>query len=89
MGYFQVGYDSRVINYDHRAFIRLATGLWQGLNLPCPISLGWMREIMKTVCACYFKYKVKQSSEKKSKQACTVVTCYPQNLKVPIDPVGP
>ena len=33
MGYFQVRYDSRVINYDHRSFIRLATGLhhavWQ------------------------------------------------------------
>ena len=27
MGYSQVRYDSRVINYDHRGFIRLATGL--------------------------------------------------------------
>ena len=26
MGYFQVRYDSRVVNYDHRVFIRLATG---------------------------------------------------------------
>ena len=26
MGYFQVRYDSRVVNYDHRGFIRLATG---------------------------------------------------------------
>ena len=26
MGYFQVRYDSRVVIYDHRAFIRLATG---------------------------------------------------------------
>ena len=26
MGYFQVRYDSRVINYDCRGFIRLATG---------------------------------------------------------------
>ena len=26
MGYFQVRYDSRVINYDRRGFIRLATG---------------------------------------------------------------
>ena len=26
MGYFQVRYDSRVINYDHRGFIGLATG---------------------------------------------------------------
>ena len=25
MGYFQVRYDSRVINYDHKLFIRLAT----------------------------------------------------------------
>ena len=27
MGYFQVRYDTRVVNYDHRGFIRLATGL--------------------------------------------------------------
>ena len=27
MGYFQVRYDSRVVNYDRRVFIRLATGL--------------------------------------------------------------
>ena len=27
MGYFQVRYDSRVVIYDHRAFIRLATFL--------------------------------------------------------------
>ena len=26
MGYFQVRYDSRVVNYDHRGFIRLASG---------------------------------------------------------------
>ena len=26
MGYFPVRYDSRVINYDRRGFIRLATG---------------------------------------------------------------
>ena len=25
-GYFQVRYDSRVVNYDHRGFIRLTTG---------------------------------------------------------------
>ena len=27
MGYFQVRYDSRVINYDRRGFIGLATGV--------------------------------------------------------------
>ena len=27
MGYFQVRYDSRVVNYERRGFIRLATGL--------------------------------------------------------------
>ena len=27
MEYFQVRYDSRVVNYDHRGFIRLETGL--------------------------------------------------------------
>ena len=30
MGYFQVRYDSRVVNYDRRVFIRLATD--QSLN---------------------------------------------------------
>ena len=28
MGYFQVRYDSRVVIYDRRGFIRLATGLF-------------------------------------------------------------
>ena len=27
MGYFQVRYDSSVVNYDRRGFIRLATAL--------------------------------------------------------------
>ena len=27
MGYFQVRYDSKVVNYDRRGFIRLATGV--------------------------------------------------------------
>ena len=27
MGYFPVRYDSRVVNYDRRGFIKLATGL--------------------------------------------------------------
>ena len=27
MGYFQVRYDSRVVNYERKLFIRLATGL--------------------------------------------------------------
>ena len=27
MGYFKVRYDSRVVNYDRRGFIRLATDL--------------------------------------------------------------
>ena len=28
MGYFQVRYDSRVVNYDRRGFIRLATDVY-------------------------------------------------------------
>ena len=28
MGYFQVRYDSRVVNYDRRGFIRLATEVY-------------------------------------------------------------
>ena len=35
MGYFQVIYDSRVVNYDRRCFIRLATGLSISDNLSC------------------------------------------------------
>ena len=35
MGYFPVRYDSRVVNYDRRGFIRLATGFNQviGVNV--------------------------------------------------------
>ena len=32
MGYFPVRYDSRVVNYDHRGFIRLATGQLMSLK---------------------------------------------------------
>ena len=39
MGYFQVRYDSRVIIYEHRAFIRLATGhIFRRASLP-PLSV--------------------------------------------------
>ena len=36
MGYFPVRYDSRVVIYDHRGFIRLATdvGIKSGPNFP-------------------------------------------------------
>ena len=33
MGYFQVRYNSRVINYDRRDFIRLDNGLFSYLVL--------------------------------------------------------
>ena len=32
MGYFQVRYNSRVVNYNRRGFIRLATDLIEGLR---------------------------------------------------------
>ena len=32
MGYFPVRYDSRVVNYDRRGFIRLATALKVWIN---------------------------------------------------------
>ena len=32
MGYSQVMYDSRVVTYDRRAFIRLTTGVKSGLG---------------------------------------------------------
>ena len=34
MGYFQVSYDSRGVNYDHRGFIRLATVYLHVRHLP-------------------------------------------------------
>ena len=43
MGYFQVRYDSRVINYDHRGFLRLTTGdnmTREGSNYVRP-SMPW------------------------------------------------
>ena len=44
MGYFQVRYDSRVVNYDRRAFIRLATGLRSDVNgSPKPSEPGLSR----------------------------------------------
>ena len=41
IGYFQVRYDSRVVIYDRRGFIRLATGMMQPAppqKLPSPIG---------------------------------------------------
>ena len=38
MGYFQVRYDARVVNYDRRGFIRLATGFE-------PWAAGWKAHI--------------------------------------------
>ena len=34
MEYFLVRYDSRVVIYDRRGFIRLATGLWGKCHAP-------------------------------------------------------
>ena len=36
MEYFPVRYDSRVVNYDRRGFIRLATGLVVMVGDSCP-----------------------------------------------------
>ena len=38
MGYFQVRYDSRVINYDRRGFIRLATDVLNVTNIALYLS---------------------------------------------------
>ena len=48
MGYFQVRYDSRVVIYEHKMFIRLATDGW---NI-------WALITMKN-CLIYFFEKVK------------------------------
>ena len=36
MGYFPVTYDSVVVNYDRRGFIRLATGIVFAVQLMIP-----------------------------------------------------
>ena len=45
MGYFPVRYDSRVVNYDRRGFIRLATGLVvmgdDSIRIPA-LYTGWI-----------------------------------------------
>ena len=41
MGYFKVRYDSKVVIYDHRAFIRLATRLFEK-NVPTPASFSFI-----------------------------------------------
>ena len=40
MGYFQVRYDSRVVNYERRGFIRLATGIVIMGGHSCPKVVG-------------------------------------------------
>ena len=41
MGYFQVRYNSRVVNYDRRGFIRLATGLVVMVDDSCSKGHGF------------------------------------------------
>ena len=44
MGYFQVRYDSRVVNYDHRGFIRQATDVRASMCLFALILLNSLFE---------------------------------------------
>ena len=44
MGYFQVRYDSRVVNYERRGFIRLATGGVTDQNMLAPSILNLLGE---------------------------------------------
>ena len=58
MGYFQVMYDSRDINYDRRGFIILATGLWAHFFVIKHISdiftyRGWMLVIYNNGSGCF------------------------------------
>ena len=41
MGYFPVRYDSRVVIYEHKMFIRLATGWHAGMLLNGPFSASF------------------------------------------------
>ena len=65
MGYFQVRYDSRVINYDRRGFIRLATGL-QFLKFGINCFTHYM------IITTFFSFLV-NSSLAKLKPSCTVI----------------
>ena len=49
MGYFQVRYDSRVVNYDHRGFIRLATEI--GSSNPVRSNCYLLSTVLKRKCA--------------------------------------
>ena len=46
MGYFQVRYDSRVVNYDRIGFIRLATGLFGVSLLIYYVGSGKLKWVM-------------------------------------------
>ena len=45
MGYFQVRYNSRVVNYDRRGFIRLATVVVLVINPKKYVANGWQHSI--------------------------------------------
>ena len=57
MGYFPVRYDSRVVIYERKVFIRLATD--SQLNDPLPV--------VKLLCAILFKTFFKSKCEARTK----------------------
>ena len=48
MGYFQVRYDSRVVNYDHGGFIGLATGLPVQSSYEGGQSSSWKQSTLRS-----------------------------------------
>ena len=49
MGYFPVRYDSRVVNYERRGFIRLATGRYHG---PDPVVHLLLLKVLQRQLLC-------------------------------------
>ena len=51
MGHFQVRYDSRVVFYDRRGFIRLPTALFDYIAVVNCVSAVFCRSITSVYCA--------------------------------------
>ena len=49
MGYFPVRYDSRVVIYDHRGFIRLATAVFDAVAFLIDVKFSISAE-MQVLC---------------------------------------
>ena len=58
MGCFQVMYDSRVVNYECKLFIRLATGLVYMEGDSCQRSCEFESQCRSDRVVCYFRHQL-------------------------------